>query len=327
MNVTLPTIEQAAARLQGVAVRTPLLQSAELDARTGARVLLKAENLQHIGAFKFRGAFNRLCQLNEQVRARGVVAFSSGNHAQGVAFAAKRLNIPANIVMPDDAPMIKLEGTRRLGASVRLYRRHHESREQIAAELAEKTGAALVPAFDDPFIINGQGTVGLELMEQSQILARRPDILLVPCGGGGLLAGVATAINGINQQTAVYGVEPETYDDHWQSHRAGKRVKIDGTTPTLCDALMATSPGELTWSINHELVSDYLRVSEDEVRHAISFAFRYLKLVVEPGGAVALAALLQGKLAFSGKICSLIISGGNIDASVFAECLNRFPEP
>ena len=323
----LQDIEQAGARLHGVAVLTPLLESAELNARVGATVLIKAESLQRMGAFKFRGAYNRLSQLDEKVRQRGVVAFSSGNHAQGVACAARMLDLPATIVMPGDAPKVKLEGTRRLGATVRLYDRHRESREDIAASLAEQTGATLVPAFDDPYIITGQGTAGLELMEQCRILHAEPDVVLVPCGGGGLLAGVATAVRNINAATRIYGVEPESFDDHWQSHYAGERVQIDGTASTLCDALMATTPGELTWSINSRLVSDYLRVSEDAVRHAVSFAFRHLKLVVEPGGAVALAALLQGQLIVSNTICSLILSGGNIDADVFADCVARFPEP
>ncbi|MCG8412804.1 MAG: threonine/serine dehydratase [Pseudomonadales bacterium] len=325
--VTLQDIEQAATRLDGVVVKTPLLQSAVLNERTESKIYLKPENLQHIGAFKFRGAYNRLSQLDAAARVKGVVAFSSGNHAQGVAYAAKLLELPATIVMPTDAPEIKLAGTRSLGAEVRLYDRHNESREQIAADIAEDRGATLVPAFDDPYIITGQGTVGFELMHQSADLQTMPDVVLSPAGGGGLLAGVSTAVKAINPQTEVYGVEPESFDDHWQSQRAGERVRIDGTTPTLCDALMATTPGEITWSINSQLVKEYLRVSEDEVRHAISFAFRYLKLVVEPGGAVALAAILHNKIALAGKHCCLVLSGGNIDGSLLADCLARYPEP
>ena len=327
MRLALKDIEQAARRLQGVAVTTPLLQSAVLNQRCHGRVLLKPENLQHIGAFKFRGAYNRLCQLDRQARSRGVVAFSSGNHAQGVAYAARLLDIPATVVMPTDAPDIKLSGTRQLGANVILYDRHRQSREQIAAQQAQDTGATLVPAFDDADIISGQGTVGLELIQQGRQLAMLPELVLSPCGGGGLLAGVATAVQALSPTTRIYGVEPELFDDHWRSRQAGERVTIDGTAPTLCDALMATTPGELTWSINSRLVVDFLRVTEAQVQHAISFAFRYLKLVVEPGGAVALAAILHRKIDVAGSCCCVILSGGNMDGAVLADCLARYPQP
>lgn len=327
MTVTSKEIELAASRLDGIAIRTPLLQSAELNSRLESKVFLKPESLQHIGAFKFRGAYNRLCQLDDGQKSAGVVAFSSGNHAQGVAYAAKLLGMPATIVMPTDAPEIKLAGTRKLGAKVRLYDRHNESREQIAADIADDTGATLVPAFDDEDVIAGQGTAGLELMQQLAEISVTPDVVLSPCGGGGLLAGVSTAVKAVCARTSVYGVEPEKFDDHWQSRRAGSRIKIDGTSPTLCDALMATTPGEITWSINSHTVSDYLLVSEEQVKHAISFAFRYLKLVVEPGGAVALAALLNNKIEARARNMALIISGGNIDSSTHQQCLKRYPDP
>lgn len=333
--ITIDNIKQAAARLDGVAIKTPLLNSAVLDERVGCSVHIKPECLQHIGAFKFRGAYNRLSQLDGEERKHGVVAFSSGNHAQGVAYAAKLLSMPATIVMPSDAPKIKLDGTERLGAEIRLYDRHNESREDIAAEIATNTGATLVPAFDDWDIIAGQGTVGLELAQQLADKNLAPDAVLSPCGGGGLLAGVSTAIDAETDNCSVYGVEPDQFDDHFLSKRAGSRVKIDGTSPTLCDALMATAPGELTWSVNSRLVEDYLLVSEDDVRHAVSFAFRYLKLVVEPGGAVALAALLQQKLPMmqedssesSLETIGLVLSGGNIDAATLTACLEQFPNP
>ena len=327
MNIDIESIRLAAGRLQGVAVHTPMLHSAVLNERLGGEVYVKPECLQHIGAFKFRGAYNRLSQLAEEERARGVVAFSSGNHAQGVAYAAALLGIQATIVMPSDAPQIKLQGTERLGATVRLYERHTESREQIAADIAAETGATLVPAFDDPHIIAGQGTCGLELMEDLAASGLVPQRVLCPCGGGGLLAGVSTAVKSLSSDTVVYGVEPEAFNDHFLSRQAGHRVKIDGTTPTLCDALMATTPGELTWSINSHTVDDYLLVSESEVQHAISFAFRYLKLVVEPGGAVALAALLSNKIDIRGEQVAIILSGGNMDPASYSDCLDLYPDP
>lgn len=327
MTIDLNAIKQAAERLDGVAVRTPVLHSTVLNERLGGVVYIKPECLQHIGAFKFRGAYNRLSQLDAAARTNGVVAFSSGNHAQGVAYAAALLGMPATIVMPSDAPKIKLEGTKRLGATIRLYERHTESREQIAADIASETGATLVPAFDDPYIIVGQGTCGLELMED---LARRdvvPDRVMSPCGGGGLLAGLSTAVKGIAPAAQVFGVEPESFNDHYLSKQAGHRVKIDGTSATQCDALMATTPGELTWETNSQLVDDYLLVSEEEVQHAISFAFRYLKLVVEPGGAVALAALLSKRIDISGQRVAIVLSGGNIDPTDFSRCLELYPDP
>ena len=327
MTVSLTDIEHALERLSGAALRTPLLRCAELSERAGACVLIKPENLQHIGAFKFRGAYNRLAQLDRDEQRAGVVAFSSGNHAQGVAYAAKLLGIPATIVMPTDAPRIKLENTRRLGAEVRLYERQGESREQIASAIAAERGAVLVPSYDDPDVIAGQGTCGYELVEQAAALGMRPAALLVPCGGGGLLAGVSTAVRALLPETAIYGVEPENFDDHARSWKSGVRESVPGTHSTLCDSLMTPTPGALTWSINQTTVSDFLVVTEDEVRHAVSFAFRYLKLVVEPGGAVALAALLSKKLNLEGQELALILSGGNIDPLVLDNCLSEYPDP
>ncbi len=324
--IQIEQIRAAAARLGDVAVRTPLLHSPMLDARLGAGVFIKAENLQRIGAFKFRGAYNRLAQLDASQRKAGVVAYSSGNHAQGVAYAAHLLGIPATIVMPADAPRVKLEGTRAWGASVREYDRARESREAIAEDLARAAGATLVPAFDDPHIIAGQGTVGLELAEQLAQTGHAADLLLVPCGGGGLLAGVATAMRALSPQTRIIGIEPEHYDDHRRSMRAGRRVRIEPGAFTRCDALTATMPGAITWSINQHKVDDFLTVSEEEVCRAISFACRHLKIVLEPGGAVALAALLHEKpeLDVRGKTVALVASGGNIDAAPLAALLREF---
>lgn len=233
----------------------------------------------------------------------------------------------ATIVMPGDAPMLKLEGTKQLGATVRAYNRKTESREEIAADIAANTGATLVPAFDDPDIIAGQGTCGLEIIEQLTVLGKQPASVLAPCGGGGLMAGISSAVKALSPDTSVYGVEQEHYDDHFLSKQAGKRVRVDGSTPTLCDALMATTPGELTWSINSRTVDEFFVVTEDEIVFAICFAFRYLKLVVEPGGVVPLAALLANKLDVNGSTVAIVLSGGNIDSASFASCLQKYPSP
>ena len=327
MSIGIQNIREAAERLRGVAVKTPIHQNRYLNEQVGARVYIKPECLQHIGAFKFRGAYNRLSQMDEAQRARGVVAFSSGNHAQGIALAAKLLGIKATIVMPTDAPLLKLEGAEQLGATIFPYDRTTESREDIAANIAMSTGATLVPAFEDLDIIAGQGTCGLEIMEQLAALDTIPDQVLIPCGGGGLLAGTSTAVKAISPETAVYGIEQENYDDHLLSKRTGKRVRIDDTVPTMCDALMAATPGEITWSINSETVDDFLVVSEDNVVHAISYAFRYLKLIVEPGGVVALAALLANKLVVKDRTVAIVLSGGNIDRNTFLQCLEQYPSP
>ena len=327
MTVHLEDISLAADRLRGIAIETPIQTSAVLNERVNAEIFIKPECLQHVGAFKFRGAYNRLCQMSDAERAKGAVAFSSGNHAQGIAYAAKLLGMNATIVMPSDAPSIKKEGTERLGARIRLYDRATEAREEIAADIAASSGATLVPAFDDIDVIAGQGTCGLEIMQQLAVKNCMPDAVLSPCGGGGLLAGLSTAVKEINSATRVYGVEPENYDDHSISKAAGERTQIEPQHTTSCDALMATQPGEITWSINSKTVDDFLVVSEDEVAHAISFAFRYLKLVIEPGGAVALAALLHNKVDISGGTAAIVLSGGNIDSGTFFSCLQNHPSP
>ena len=327
MVVNIKDIEDAALRIQGVAIETPVGQCHYLNEALQAEIFFKLENQQHIGAFKFRGAYNRLCQLTEAEREKGVVAFSSGNHAQGIAYAAKLLGMNATIVMPSDAPSIKKNATEALGATIIFYDRHTESREQIAEDIAVSSGAVLVPAFDDPHIIAGQGTCGLELMRQLQAKDKSPDIVISPVGGGGLMAGVSTVVKALSPKTQVIGVEPEFFDDHLQSRLEGQRVKIAGTNATACDSLMATMPGELTWSVNSDKVDDFVVVSEDEVFHAVSYGFRYLKQVIEPGGVVALAALLHGKLPVKGKRVAVILSGGNIDNQLFIDCLNKFPNP
>lgn len=320
--VDFADVEAAAARLAGVAVETPLLTSPALDERLGARVLIKAETLQRVGAFKFRGAFNRLVQLPPGARARGVVAFSSGNHAQGVALAARLLEIPAVIVMPADAPQVKVEATRAYGAEIRFYDRLTESREQITAAIAAERGAIVVPSFDDPHIIAGQGTVGLELMAQAEAYGLRPDLVMAPVGGGGLLAGTSLAVKAISPHTDIVGVEPDLFDDTRRSLTAGQRVAIRPTGRSLCDALESPAPGELTFPILHHNLEAVVTVSDAEVAEAMRYAFSVLKLVVEPGGVVGLAALLAGKVDAADRTVGLVLSGGNVDPALFSQVLN-----
>jgi threonine dehydratase len=288
-----------------------------LDAVTQGRVFLKAEILQRTGSFKFRGAYNKLSSIPQQDRARGVVAFSSGNHAQGVAAAAKILGMPAVIVMPSDAPRPKRERTAALGAEVVLYDRVRENRQTIAQEIAQKRGAALVPPYDDPLIIAGQGTAGREIIEDLAALGLAPDAVVVTASGGGLTAGIALAVKARVPEARVYTAEPEGFDDHARSFRSGAREKNSALTGTICDALMAQTPGELTFAINRTLVTEGAAVSDEEVGAAVAFAFRELKLVVEPGGAAALAALLSGKIDIKGKIAVAVLSGGNVDPGLF----------
>ena len=319
----LADVQAAAGRLAGVARRTPLLASTPLDDVFGGRLLFKVESLQRTGSFKIRGAYNRLVQLDARQRDAGVVAFSSGNHAQGVAAAARMLGIPATIVMPSDAPRVKLENTRALGAEVVLYDRVRESREQIAMKLASGRGATLVPAFDDPHIIAGQGTVGLELMQQAAELDLMPDQVLVPCSGGGLVSGSAIAIRALAPAAAVYGVEPEAFDDTRRSLAAGTLLKNPPEARSICDALQSSPPGTLTFAINRELLAGILTASDAEVETAMARAFRELRLVVEPGGAVALAAALAGRVPLAGRTTAIVLSGGNVDAATFVAALSR----
>jgi threonine dehydratase len=316
-------IEAAAKRLAGQAVVTPLIESPALNERLGLRVLIKPETLQRVGAFKFRGAFNRLSQIAPADRPRGVVAFSSGNHAQGVALAARLLDMPAVIVMPADAPAVKVSATRGYGAEVVFYDRMTESREAIAARLAEERGAVIVPAYDDPDIIAGQGTAGLELARQVQALGAELDLVVGPVGGGGLMAGVAIAVQTLSPKTRIVGVEPELYDDARRSLASGRRETATPTVRTLCDSLETPSTGELTFPILRERLSAIVTVNDSEVAEALRLAFSTLKLVVEPGGAVGLAALMAGKLpeAAPGACVGLVLSGGNVDPDLFTRVL------
>ncbi len=317
----LPTaadVDAAAERLSGVALRTPLISSPVLDALTGGRVLLKAETLQRTGSFKFRGAYNKLSSLPVAARSAGVVAYSSGNHAQGVAAAAKLLGMPAVIVMPRDAPRPKRERTAALGAEVVLYDRERDDREAIAGGIARTRGAVLVPPYDDPLVIAGQGTAGREIAEDVARLGYELDCVVVNASGGGLAAGIALAVKARVPTARIYTAEPSGFDDHFRSFRSGRRESNPSLTGTICDALMAQSPGKLTFEINRVLVGDGVTATEEEVAGAVAFAFRELKLVVEPGGAVALAALIAGSLDVRGKTAVVVLSGGNVDPELFA---------
>jgi len=322
LAVGFADIEAAAARLAGHAVETPLIESPALNERVGRRVLIKPETLQRVGAFKFRGAYNRLAQLSDAERKSGVVAFSSGNHAQGVALAAKLLGVPALIVMPSDAPAVKLDATRGYGAEIRLFDRLTEDRAAIAASIAAERGATVVPSYDDPHIIAGQGTLGLELVRQAQALGAALDVVVTPVGGGGLMSGVSTAVKALSPSTALVGVEPAGYDDTLQSLRSGRRITLKPAVRTLCDALESPAPGELTFPILQKNVADVAVVSDAEVAEAMRVAFSILKLVVEPGGAAGLAALLAGKVKSWGEgAVGLVLSGGNVDPDLFARVI------
>ncbi|MEQ8268311.1 MAG: threonine/serine dehydratase [Parvibaculum sp.] len=324
MTVRLPDAEDvraAAARISGVAVRTPLLECAALDVRSGGRIFIKPEVLQRTGSFKFRGAWNRLSQLSEGEQRRGVVAWSSGNHAQGVAAAAHMLDVPALIVMPSDAPRLKIERTRGFGAEVVLYDRLTEMREEIGARIAAERGAVVVRPYDDPAIIAGQGTVGLEIAEDAARLGVALDAVLVPAGGGGLAAGTALALGAAMPDAKVWCVEPQGFDDHARSLATRQRLGNEAGGQSFCDALLAPMPGELTFAINTARLAGGLAVSDAEVMAAMRFAFEELKLVVEPGGAVALAAVLAGRFDARGKSVTLVLSGGNADPAVFARAL------
>lgn len=316
LAVSYGDVKAAAGRLLGKAVRTPLLSSPALDRASGGKVLIKPECLQLTGSFKFRGAYNRLSQLSDAERARGVVAFSSGNHGQGVALAAKMLGVDAIIVMPGDAPRVKLDNTRAHGAKIVIFDRQTEDRERVAARIADAEGRVLVPSYDDPHIIAGQGTSALEVMEDARDANIALDAYVVPAGGGGLMAGSALAIREFSAETAIYSAEPENYDDHARSLAAGERLgNALGAPESMCDALMAPIPGKLTFPINKRLVTGGLVVSEEEVRAAVKFALSELRLAVEPGGAVALAAVLAGKIVTKDRVTGLVLSGGNLDVA------------
>ncbi len=316
-------IEKAARRIEGFAVRTPVIESPKLNALTGGRVLIKAECLQRTGSFKFRGAWNMISKLDAKKAKGGVVAYSSGNHAQGVAAAAEIKGLPALIVMPADTPMIKQDNTRSYGAEVVTYDRATQSREEIAERYMKERHAVMVPPFEHADIIAGQGTAGLELAEEAKARGVRLDDVLVCCSGGGLTAGVALAMEELQPQARVHSVEPAGFDDYARSLKSGKIEKNPKPSGSICDALMSPSPGELTFAVNRRLLGEGLVVTDAEAAEAVRFAFEVLKLVLEPGGAVALAAVLSGKIATKGKAIGVIASGGNCDPGLYARILRR----
>ncbi len=319
--VSSADVAAAAGRLAGHAVRTPLLSLPDLDARTGGRIFLKAEPLQRTGSFKFRGAFNRISQIDAGSTPGGVVAFSSGNHGQAVASSARQFGLPATIIMPADAPAIKIALTRSHGAEVILYDRWNGDRGAIADSIVRDQGAILVPPYEDRDVIAGQGTIGLEIVDDLRLRGLTPDVVLSCCGGGGLVAGIATAVSAAAPGAAIYAVEPEDFDDTARSLASGERQRNAPGGATICDAIVTQTPGEMTFAINRRLLAGGLSVSDAEVRGAIVYASRHLKLVVEPGGAVALAAVLAGKLELAGKTAVAVLSGGNIDSALLSTIL------
>lgn len=311
-------IEVAARRLQGHVICTPLITHPALDATTGARVLLKPETLQRVGAFKFRGAFNRISMVDKNRYPGGVVACSSGNHAQGVAHAATLLGHAAVIVMPSDAPRLKIERTRGFGAQVVLYDRVSEDRERIARRLANERIADFIHPFDDAGVIAGQGTVGLELAVDAAELGCTLDVVVVPCSGGGLASGIAIAVRHLFRRAQIVIVEPAGFDDFARSLKSGHIQTNARASGSIADALMAASPGRLTFAIGQQSFADAVTVSDAELRDAVRYAFAELKLVLEPGGAAALAALLSGRIAAAGCTVGIVLSGGNVDPKDFA---------
>jgi threonine dehydratase len=323
---SLPTaadVEAAAARIGPHVVRTPLLSSPRLDDRLGGRLLVKAESLQRVGAFKYRGAVNRISQMTEAERARGVLAFSSGNHAQAVALAAARFGVSAVIVMPADAPAVKIANTREYGAEVVLYDRYTEDREGVGLALAEARGLVVVPPFDDPHIIAGQGTLGLEVVEQAAEVGAVLDAFAVPISGGGLTAGCCLALEARSPATEIWGAEPAAFDDTRRSLEAGERVRNDLAARSICDAVQTETPGRLTWPITSRLLTGVVTVSDDDALDAMAVAMTELKLVVEPGAAIALAAVLTGRIDVEGRTVAVVCSGGNADPALLVRALER----
>jgi threonine dehydratase len=308
MTVTVADIEAAAARIEGHALKTPLLENPALNERLGGRLLIKPETLQRAGAFKFRGAYNRLSQLTPEQKKAGVVAFSSGNHAQGVALAARMLGVPAVIVMPTDAPASKIAGTRGYGAEVITYDRFGEDREAIARKILSERGGVLVPPYDDPHIIAGQGTLGLELVRQARELGAEPNFVATPLGGGGLTSGVAIAVKSLAPDAEIWGAEPEGFDDTARSLASGLEEKNVPGARSICDSIQTVALGKITLPLMREHLTGVAVISDAEATEAMRVAFSTLKLVVEPGGAAALAAVLAGKIDVAGRTGVVVLS-------------------
>ena len=315
------SVRDAAACLRDIVMRTPLLESLALNEKLGARLFLKCETLQHTGSFKFRGAYNTLSRLSAAQKSAGVMAYSSGNHAQGVALSAKLLGIPATILMPGDSPAIKLNNTRGYGAKVITYDRFGQSREEIGEKIAKDNNLTLIKPYDNYFVISGQGTAGIEIAEQLKDRNIRADLCVAPTGGGGLIAGASLALRELSPSTKIYAAEPENFDDTCRSLAAGERLENETGHQSICDAIVTPTPGKITFGINKLTLSGGLVVSDEETRAAMRTAFHYFKCVIEPGGAVALAALLEEKVDIKGKTVVAIASGGNVDPALYRDIL------
>ncbi len=311
-------ISAARERISAYAVRTPVVESPALNRELDARILIKPETLQRAGSFKFRGALNRALQLTPEQRAGGMVAWSSGNHGLALSYVAKELGIKATILMPQEAPRTKIDGVRANGAMVRLYDKTREVREEIGAQIAAETGAVIVPPYDDPYVMTGQATLGAEFAEQARAQGLPLDMALFACSGGGLVSGASCGVHGVTPETRIYSVEPEGFDGMARSLAAGELTKAPASGASICDALLVPVPGKLTFPVCQKHLTGGLSVSDDEVKAAIRFAYSQLKLVVEPGGAAPLAALLAGKLDVRGKTVGIVLSGANTDADKFA---------
>ena len=324
MTPSFADIIAAQSRIVPYAVRTPLVESWQLNALTGGRVFLKLETLQRTGSFKFRGACNRLAMIPQSERAKGVVAFSSGNHAQGVAAAAQLFGMPAVIVMPADAPRPKIEGTRAYGAAIVTYDRLRDDREAIAAKICAERQAVLVKPFDDAGIIAGQGTAGLEIAKAAAHLGIVLDEVLVPCSGGGLVSGIALALSGSGVTARVHSVEPENFDGMKRSLEAGRRVQAPGLAKlSIADALMAPIPGAIVFELARDLLAPGFAITDAELERAMAFAVEKLKMLVEPGGAAGLAALLAGRIEAKGKTIAVVLSGGNVELETINRVVRR----
>ena len=321
---TIPTvmdIKAAADRLKGKVMHTPILESTQINEQLGFRLLLKAESLQRTGSFKFRGAYNKISQIPIDKRSKGVIAYSSGNHAQGVAASAKLFGLPSTIVMPSDAPNIKIENTIGYGADVVYYDRKNDNRIEIADRISNETGGLIIPPYDDPDIITGQGTIALEVIEQIKKLGTKLDILIGPSSGGGMMSGCSLVINKHNPAVRLYCVEPEYYDDIGRSLEIGRRVRVQTKKQSICDALLVETPGELTFQILNKLNVKGLVCSEEDTLNAMLVAFKVFKIVLEPSGAISLAAALINKESMKGKTVLVICTGGNVDPTFFNNVL------
>jgi len=319
---TLEDVKQAAERLKNVINPTPLLENREVNATLSGRLLLKVEGLQRTGAFKFRGAYNRIYQMTAGEKKQGVVTYSSGNHAQGVALAARLLGTHALIVMPDDVPQAKMDATRNLGADIETFDRNTQNNEDVVARIQRETKRIHVPPGADCRVMAGGGTIAYELFHQAQDAKAQIDTVLVPCGSGGLTAATAVIMNTLSPASDVFAVEPELFDDTRRSLLAGERVANPKGRKTICDAIMTPIPNELTFSISKPLLAGGLTVSDDEVRNAMLFAFERFKIVVEPGAAVGLAAVLSGKTEIKNKVVAVILTGANVDSTAYCAALN-----